>query len=280
MTPHEVLKEVLETLPAFRPLPASAFPSCEAWLAEARARLANARVAWHAAVQADGLGWREREAVFQVACQPLGGLAWVLMWEGYPPAPQRTRVLLRATFQACRRAFLSLGLGVLPDAKARQDLDALLDAAAVELNWVEELDRRRRQPKAAAPRKPKMSFEEAKLLVAKYLRKHKVRVAQGKVGAREVCKKTGVSIGMLPLISAWKKYQDDLEKKGLGKRPRRKAAVAYTNTMDKVAGGSDPQHEARLRDLIRESVADSVSDPSPLDKGKSRGHKVKARKQV
>jgi hypothetical protein len=147
----------------------SDFPDCGSWLAEARAWEAQARLAWQAAVQADGLRHHLREAAFFEAAEKLGRLAWILKWHGYretfpPEAARRAWVLLRETSKACLRTMVSLASGVLPDVKDRQEFVALLDATVAQFNSVAEMDRMLRacrpQEQAPQPRAPGKSKAE------------------------------------------------------------------------------------------------------------------------
>jgi hypothetical protein len=118
-------------------------------------------------------------------------------------------------------------------------------------------------------RKPHLSKKEAEKRIGKYLRTHRTRAAKGEIHIPELVRETGVPKSSISGLECLTRLQDELEERGLSRRPRKKTAQPYTSKMDDVV------EDAQLKELIGEQRRDD--EPSPLDKGR-RG-KVRCRKK-
>jgi hypothetical protein len=111
-------------------------------------------------------------------------------------------------------------------------------------------------------KKPRLSKGEAEVRVKKYLLAHRARARKGEISIREVVQETGVPQTSVQRTNAWTGIQDRLAQTGQSRRPQRRKAQTYSNTMDAVA-----QHpEAMMAELIRQQAADD--EGSPLDTGR------------
>jgi hypothetical protein len=149
--------------------------------------------------------------------------------------------------------------GELPPLPTEESVAHLADFVAA----VEKL------PRTATTKTVRLTKDERNKQVSDYLKKHKVRAAKGGLPIREVVQETEIPQTSVERTPAWTALQNELERKGLSRRPRRLKAQSYTAEMDAVVG------DATLQDLVKEQESDY--EPSPLDKG--RRPKVRARKK-